>query len=97
MNKKVIIKIIANAILVPLISVFLLNKFNLFSYLIFIPEDKRFDVGLICYMAIFEALFEGIVYWISQQSVTISKLNSLLFRRSDEYWGCDDHCVIFDD
>ena len=28
---------------------------------------------------------------------TISKLGSLLFRRSDEYWGCDDHCVIFDD
>lgn len=70
-NKKVIIKIIANAILVPLISVFLLNKINLFSYLTFIPEDKRFDVGLICYMAIFETLFEGIVYWISQQSVTV--------------------------
>lgn len=71
MSKKTIIKIIANAFLVPLISVFLLNKYNLISQFVFIPEDKRFDIGLICYMAVFESIVDGFAYWIRQQRIFI--------------------------
>lgn len=51
-----VIRIIIKAVLIPLISVFALNKFNLFSYITFIPEEKQFDVGLTTYLGIVEAL-----------------------------------------
>ena len=38
--------IILKAIIAPSISICLLNKFNIFSYIAFIPDDKMFEVGL---------------------------------------------------
>ena len=69
--KEKITKIISNAILVPLISVFLLNKINILSYFTFIPIDKQFDIGLICYMAFFGTVFEVVLYLVNQRKVTV--------------------------
>lgn len=71
MKRPVLIKIALEALLIPLIAMFLLHKFNLFNYITFIPENYRFDAGLTCYLAILEALFETVIYFLSKQQADI--------------------------
>ncbi len=51
-----IIKILIKAVVLPIIAMFMLNKWNLCEYITFIPEDYRFEAGLALYMAILEAV-----------------------------------------
>lgn len=43
-------------ILMPVITIFFLNHFNLFEYIKFIPEDFTFEVGLAGYLGILECV-----------------------------------------
>lgn len=58
MNVSTIIKIFLKAILIPIVTVWGLSKFNVFEYITFIPEDYRYEIGLTVYLALIEALYE---------------------------------------
>jgi hypothetical protein len=66
-----IIKILFKAIALPIIAMFVLNKWNLCEYITFIPEDYRFEAGLALYMALLEAVAEFIEYVIAKANATI--------------------------
>ena len=55
------------AIISPLIGailgLLLINKINIFDYLLFVPEEQKFDVGITVYFAIIEALINWLLYW----------------------------------
>lgn len=72
MKKAIVIKIIVGAVLLPLSSLFLISKFNIFSYLNFIPIDYRYEAGLGCYIAVLDALYEYITYRISKKKTKIT-------------------------
>ena len=72
MSPSSIIKILIKAIVLPFIAMFMLNKWNLCDYVIFIPEDYRFEAGLALYMAILEAIAELAEYFIAKANATIT-------------------------
>lgn len=57
MKVPTIIKIILKAILIPILVVWCLNKFNLFEYITFVPEEYQYEIGLTVYLALVESLF----------------------------------------
>ena len=59
MKRTIILKIFIGALLIPIVSLFLISKFNLFSYFDFIPKDYQFETGLGSYMFILDALYES--------------------------------------
>ena len=72
MRKAMIIKIVVGALVLPLSSLFLLSKFNLFSYLEFIPIEYQYEAGLACYIAIIDAIYEYIAYLISKRQTKVT-------------------------
>ena len=72
MRKAMIIKIVVGALLLPLSSLFLVSKFNLFSYLEFIPIEYQYEAGLACYIAIIDAVYEYIAYQISKRQTKVT-------------------------
>lgn len=71
MKPSSIIKILIKAVFLPIIAMFVLNKWNLCEYITFIPKDYRFEAGLASYMAILEAAAEFIEYLILKANATI--------------------------
>lgn len=67
-----IIKIVVGALVLPLSSLFLVSKFNLFSYLEFIPIEYQYEAGLACYIAIIDAIYEYIAYQISKRQTKVT-------------------------
>lgn len=51
------IKILLKAILIPIVAVWGLSKFNLFEYITFVPEEYQYEIGLTVYLALIEALY----------------------------------------
>lgn len=68
---------IAKPLIVALIGVYLANKFNVFSYISFIPTDKSFDVCITAYFAVLEIVSEFLMdtvrtKFMSELSVILS-------------------------
>lgn len=68
-------------IIVALVGVYLTNKFNIFSFISFIPADKTFDVCITAYFAFLEILSEFILEvirtrFLSELSVILSLNNN---------------------
>lgn len=57
MKVSTMITIILKAILVPIVAIFFLNKFNLFEHITFVPEEYQYEIGLTAYLALIEALY----------------------------------------
>lgn len=57
MNVSAIIKIILKAILIPVIAVWGLSKFNVFEYITFVPQEYQYEIGLTVYLALIEAVY----------------------------------------
>lgn len=72
MKKIYICRVIIKALAVPLITLFSLNKFNLFSTISAIPVDYQFEVGLTIYFSIFEAIAQIIEQLIDESRTTIT-------------------------
>lgn len=83
MKPSSIIKILIKAVALPIIAMFMLNKWNLCEYITFIPEDYRFDAGLALYMALLEAVAEFIEYFIAKANATITCTFYIDERRED--------------
>ena len=66
MRVSTIFKVVLKAIIVPIIVVFGLSKFNLFEYVTFIPIDYQYEVGLTVYLALMETAY-GMVENIIEQ------------------------------
>ena len=49
---------VAKPLVVALIGVYFANKFNIFDFITFIPEEKSFDICITVYFAILEILSE---------------------------------------
>lgn len=62
---------IGKMILVPLISVILLNAANIFDFVTFIPENYRFECGLIVYLAVCEAGWDFLKRKLSSRCANI--------------------------
>lgn len=45
---------VAKPLVVALIGVYFANKFNIFGFITFIPEEKSFDICITVYFAILE-------------------------------------------
>nr|WP_294490583.1 hypothetical protein [uncultured Anaerosporobacter sp.] len=56
MEDSIVVSLI-KGIVMPLIAIFLLNCFNLFDYVKFIPSDFTFEVGLAGYLGILECVY----------------------------------------
>ena len=74
------LRILLKAILTPLLAVFFLNKFNLFEYVTFVPDEYTFDVGLMLYLALIEALYEIIKQRLSK---SMSEIECVFYERKD--------------
>ena len=85
MKPSSIIKILIKAVVLPIIAMFMLNKWNLCEYITFIPEDYRFDAGLALYMAMLEAVAEFIEYFIAKANATITCTFYTDERREDRH------------
>ena len=85
MKPSSIIKILIKAVALPIIAMFILNKWNLCEYITFIPEDYRFDAGLALYMALLEAVAEFIEYFIAKANATITCTFYIDERREDRH------------
>lgn len=85
MKPSSIIKILIKAVVLPIIAMFMLNKWNLCEYITFIPEDYRFEAGLALYMAILEAVAEFIEYFIAKANATITCTFYTDERREDRH------------
>lgn len=85
MKPSSIIKILIKAVVLPMIAMFMLNKWNLCGYITFIPEDYRFEAGLALYMAILEAVAEFIEYFIAKANATIACTFYTDERREDRH------------
>ena len=75
------IKILLRAVLVPLIAVFLLNKFNFFNYITFVPDDYKFDVGLTLYLAVLEAIAEILEQVYSN---SLAEIECIFYQRPED-------------
>lgn len=85
MKPSAIIKILIKATILPIIAMFMLNKWNLCEYVTFIPEDYRFEAGLALYMAMLEAIAEFMEYFIVKASATITCTFYTDERREDNH------------
>lgn len=89
MKVSTIITIILKAILVPIVAILFLNKFNLFEYITFVPEEYQYEIGLTVYLALIEALYgfcENFinskrqalcVYFLNQKRIKMKKISRL--------------------
>ena len=62
---------------VSLLSLLLLNKINIFSFLSFVPEDYVLDVGITVYFTVFGLIFDQLIVfiknnWLSELTAIIS-------------------------
>lgn len=57
MKVSTITKILLKAILIPIVAVLGLSKFNLFEYITFVPEEYQYEIGLTAYLALIETLY----------------------------------------
>ena len=57
MRVPTIVKLILKSLIIPIVAVISLNYFNLFEYVVFVPEDYRYEVGLTVYLAISETIY----------------------------------------
>ena len=71
---------IFKTVLIALAGVFIANKFNLFSYMTFIPDDKAFDICITVYFTILELISEFLLEAVhgrrSELSVILSHVNT---------------------
>lgn len=75
-----VIKIILKSLLIPLIAMFAISKFNLFSYITFIPKDYRFESGLTFYLVIIETLWSFFAQIIEKSRANVT----CIFCRTEE-------------
>lgn len=73
-----VIKILLKAIIVPVIVVFGLSKFNLFEFITLVPKDYQYEVGLTFYLAVTEAIYGLIQTNIEQNKANIKCIFYLL-------------------
>ena len=71
MRGSTIVKLFLKSLIIPLVVVISLSYFNLFNYVIFVPQDYRYEVGLTVYLAIAETIYGLIESWIEQKQATI--------------------------
>ena len=81
MKKSIIVKIFVGALIIPIVSLLLISKFNLFLYFDFIPVDYRFEAGLGSYMFVLDAIYEYIVILISNQ---YTKITFIIYKTKNE-------------
>lgn len=68
-------------ILLPLFAIYLVNRWNFFSYFSFIPNDKIFDFGLASYICILECICHLIISKINDNKV---KIECLLYSKNQK-------------
>lgn len=71
MRVPTIVKLILKSLIIPIVAVISLNYFNLFEYVVFVPEDYRYEVGLTVYLAISETIYGLIESWIERKQATV--------------------------
>lgn len=81
MHIRVEIKILLRVVLCAIISILLLSRFNLFTYISLIPQDQQYNVGLTVYLAITESIFEILVLWYNGNS---AKITCVFFVKNDD-------------
>ena len=73
MRVPTIVKLILKSLIIPIVAVISLNYFNHFEYVVFVPEDYRYEVGLTVYLAISEIIYGLIESWIERKQRTTVK------------------------
>lgn len=63
---------IVKALVLPVISMFILNKFNLFDYISIVPENYRFQAGLTLCLAVTGAIFDYFRHIIERHLIEIT-------------------------
>ncbi len=71
MKPSSIVKILVKAIMIPLVAMFALSRWNVCDYITFIPGDYRFEAGLTLYMAVLEGIVGFVEYFITQKYTII--------------------------
>ena len=67
----IVLKVLIKAIFMPLIAVYAISKFNIFSYMTFVPEGYVFEAGITLYLAILEAVSELIEMAIESSRASV--------------------------
>lgn len=68
--------IIVKCVLAPIIAVFLVDKWNVFERIAFIPDDYAFEFGLAVYLGFLEWLYAGLICKIKENE---SKIECLFY------------------
>lgn len=66
-----VIKILLKAIIIPVIVVYGLCKFNLFEFITFVPKEYQYEVGLTVYLAVAETVYGLIQTYVEQKKAVI--------------------------
>lgn len=61
---------------IPVFSLWLLNKINIFSYLSFVPKDNAFDIGITIYFAFFSLVIDQLIEHVKNN--LISELTAVI-------------------
>ncbi|MBE6070074.1 MAG: hypothetical protein E7211_20650 [Clostridium lundense] len=71
MRVSTIIGVLLKAIIIPVIAVLGLDKFNLFEYISFVPADYRYEIGLAVYLTLIEAVYGFIENIVNQRRANV--------------------------
>ena len=66
-----IITITIKSVLAPILAMYLLSKYNLCNYLLFIPNDYKFESGVTLYVAIILVLVDIVILCINNSKARI--------------------------
>ena len=72
MKISTIVKVLLKAILIPIISVLVLNKFDLTDYFTFVPKEYRYEICLTICLAVIEALCEFLEKFIAAKRAEVT-------------------------
>lgn len=65
------ITIAIKSVLAPIFAMYLLSEYNFCDYLLFIPDDYRFESGVTLYLAIILLIIDGVLAYINSSKAQI--------------------------
>lgn len=74
------LRMLIKAIITPISAVYFLDKFNICDYLLFIPDEHKFDVGLSLYLAVLEM---GAEFLENLCSNTVAEIECVFYSDKD--------------
>lgn len=71
MRASTIIEVLLKALIIPIIAVVGLANFNVFEYVMFVPVDYQYEIGLTVYLTLIEAIYGFVENIIEEKKASV--------------------------